>query len=355
MIKGILGYIKRKKMIINTLHEISDCLSPGEYVIDKYLRFIYLQDQTAYRNACALVGKNYLKPIVKAAIYCVRTFLFRSTMIIERQGKENEHNFCGTVCYIGIDRDSSIKVFDFNNKKVLTFYMNPAKYMLNRENSLYFKSYFNIPELLYTDDKRCIMIERLVRSKPVDASALNDVIKRVFVCYNHYFIKVKESCSYDCMTFDSVLHDKEDEISDFILRNIDDELKKVEYPYLKLHGDLWLPNIIMDEDKGEIYYIDFEMADAYVFFYDLFWLITEQAFIKNKFSLIRNYLLGDYDHYFMNIFHIFGLEFNTLRRLDYLNIFFLEFYMKRWRTSGSKKMVRQFNEYKRFLNKIAYL
>lgn len=90
------------------------------------------------------------------------------------------------------------------------------------------------------------------------------------------------------------------------------------------------------------------VGDMY-FFYDFFvstW--NEEITNKNYFS-IRYYMQGNYDLYFYHTFTLFGLEFDKGRKLEYLNIFFLNIYVRRWLDADEGYLNWVWGKYRKFM------
>ncbi len=347
----MLKYISKKRDMLKKIYQEDVYMCTGEYVLDNTLRYLYMNDVTNNSKAYCMFGKNYIKPSFKVILFLIKKLYFRKNMIIDNK-KKCFDDFQGTVCYMGIVNNSS-KIFDFTNNKVLTVFTNKDKYLNTLNHYRYFKNYFPLPEILYNNEKELVIMEEFIEYKSCNTwteQDYNEVMENVFEWYLRYFIKAKSTSNYSNTLLTSLVED-EDEVNNYIRRNTDEEIMKVKFPFLKLHGDLWAPNILINYGNN-IHFIDFEYASNYIFFYDFFWLITEQAIFNNNYILIDKYFSGAYDDCFNKIFKVFDMVFNNDNRLDYLNVFFLNFSVKRWSQLKRENRARRFSEYKNLIKMI---
>jgi len=110
------------------------------------------------------------------------------------------------------------------------------------------------------------------------------------------------------------------------IQSIPKSLQEMKFPKVKLHGDLWTANIIVD--KQDIWYIDWNESDDYLFFYDFFKMMWKEAYVHGEHGYLDTYLARDWDADFTKIFKLFNLNFETEHRLAYFYLFFLNFLLE---------------------------
>jgi putative peptidoglycan lipid II flippase len=359
MIRGLLAFIKNKKALINLLKKTSEFLHPGEYAFDNSLSYIYLKDGWSHKKARELFGTER-KLIWGFILYILKVLFFSKSITITHDSSifDNQINMKGTVCSLGLYR-KNLKIFDFTNKKVVTSYLDPADFNETLANYSYFSPFLPLPQILGYNREACVTVEELFTARPVKQWSEDDysyVINDVFRRYYHLFRKAKSSGSYYTDNSLSLVLklDPDDRIGLGLIRNIDHSLLAARFPFLKLHGDLWTPNILLrGRQEHSIKYIDLEFTDSFIFFYDIFWLLTDQAFRGNNYYYLNNYLAGAYDRSLKILFRIFGLEFHQENRIDYIRIFYLNFWAERWSHLNIRKRLQHFLQYKRLLKRIS--
>ena len=187
-----------------------------------------------------------------------------------------------------------------------------------------------------------------------DNKYYNYVMKEVFNnTIKHFDIAAKNNLFQLATPTDLLKHLPEnDEMIKCIWDNLDNKLKDMNFPFLKLHGDLITRNILINKEDHSIKYIDFENSDVFVFFYDILKMVYSEH--ENDFNTQYrlDFAKGKYDIYLDKIFGIFGLKFKEEYRLDYLNIFFINFYKQIWYTYNKTEKLEEFNRYNNFYEEI---
>lgn len=358
MIKRLINFVKRKKKLTQNMIENSNYLYPGEYIFEEMLRFVYLKDELNHLKACEVFGKPHISFIRKVILKTLKRVVFNRSIVIEN----NEDRVIeGTVCYMGIANWDYMKYFDFTNKKVLTKYFSEMEFKKAIENYKYFNRIFTLPQIESYNKTKLTIIEELIDTKSSELWTNDDyrfVINDIFCRYIEYLKICREKGQYSFITPTYLISciTEGNRLLDKIKNNIFIDLLNKEFPIMKLHGDLWTPNILMEKsDNPNLYYIDFEYSRDFIVFYDFFWFITEQAIFKKNYALVDKYFFGEYDEYFDNIFKEFDMEFETKYRFDYLNIFFLNKYTERWISLNDKSKTSRYNEYCELLDHIESL
>ena len=114
MLRKIIGFIKRKKFLLSKFKENQTYFRPGEYIFDDTLMFIYRKDELTYTKSMELfksrkIFHNSLKNIF---VQLIKKVFFNKSFIISNK---DESKFKGSAFFIGIDRASNGKIFDFEN------------------------------------------------------------------------------------------------------------------------------------------------------------------------------------------------------------------------------------------------
>lgn len=359
MLGKAISFIKKKKFMLKIFLANSNCFYPGTYFFDESLMFIYLKDEANYRKSMELFGKSTVlnNKLKKAFILLVKKLFFNKEIVVTNNG--NEDTFQATAFFIGIDKDRNGKAFDFENRKVRTFYFSIMKYNQILENYHYFKSFFNTPKIQSYDNYRLIITEELITYKPHHSwseEELRLVMEDIFQKYLSYFTTCRLRDFFVLKKPISIVEElsPEDEASNLFKSSTNQKLIHFDFPFIRLHGDLWSPNILISKMQygNSIYYIDFEDSDSFFFLYDIFWLMHEQILYNNNDYLLTKYIEGAYDSYFRKLFAIFDLEFEGKYRLDYLNIYFINIYTKRWRSHSYKERINYVHNYRDMIRKM---
>jgi thiamine kinase-like enzyme len=93
------------------------------------------------------------------------------------------------------------------------------------------------------------------------------------------------------------------------------------FPSIRLHGDLKFDNILLNSNK--YYLIDLESSSEFVFFYDIFNLLTVGAG-DGDFSYLKHYIEGAYDGLMEKLFISFNMKYNTNHRHYYFAVYLVE-------------------------------
>lgn len=356
MIAKALEYIRGKKYISKKLQENSEYLVPGEYVYDDTLTYIYLENKYHQKEIYDVFGRSLINPFYRIILWFIKKGMFNKKIVMSHSGN-NKQNLLGEVCFLGIYKINDVKVFDFQNNKVLTIFSDENKYKNTIDNYAFFKDFLPTPKIIDFDSKDLIIIEALIEAKSSDRwskEETNFVMEDIFKRYLNYFYLAKEKGDYilenPIVYLEGIV--EEDLVRDYLSENISDELLNGSFPCLKLHGDLWARNILVSTlNNHEIKYIDFEFSDDYILFYDFFWFIYDQAINYENSTLLDKYVTGEFDSYFKKIFHLFDISFHSECRKDYFNIFFANLYFKKWNKLSGKSRSRQFKKYKELMSR----
>src|SRR5699024_3316525 len=237
--------------------------------------------------------------------------------------------------YLPDRKESGSKIFDLINNKVITFFGDKGEYNHKINSYLHFKQYFDAPNITENDKSELLLIEDYIESKnnsDWDGKDFDYVIEDIFERSIRYFRDCKKRKEYRLDNPLSFIDNisTENLISPFKKKHITEELESVKYPFIRLHGDLWTSNILINiNNDNDIYYIDWERSKDFIIFYDFFSLIWNEVYHKGNSIYLEKYMSGQYDEYFIEIFQIFEMSYKRECRKEYFSVFFLN-YLNDW-------------------------
>lgn len=334
--------------------------SPGKYIFNDTINILLKNDDYTKTRMKELLQINYYyNSIYRWIAWTFKRIFYRKGITVS-DGHKRLKGFTGTVYLpVGSTKGYSDKrIFDFTNHKVLTILTNKNDYQKVIGNYNYFKEYFPIPTILWTNDEQLLIMEELVIYQPINNWVEDDfsyVMRETFKRYHEYFTFCKTMGMYTFQTPSELFNSlPEDSQIDGIKNKINSELLELNVPFLKLHGDLWTSNIFLIKggEEKQLKYIDWEWSSEFIFFYDVFMMMWNEVVIRNNYLYIEEYVQGEFDDYFSGIFSKFDLDFLPQYRLDYLNIFFINVYKEKMLHLDKKDKRIIFDQYKRLLEKI---
>jgi hypothetical protein len=359
MIRKFYRYIKRKKKILNGFYKNAKFMSAGKYVYDDSIKYITRNDYFTKQRANKMFQNNYYQVTIKFIIFLLRKTLFRNKITIP------EHDlhlsvFSGTVYrpVRSINGYSDSKIFDLAHNQVLSIFSEEKDYMSVVNNYENFKEYFPMPTILRADGEQLLIMEELILFEQNYTWMKEDylyIMTDIFERYFNYFKVCKKKGIHSFSSPEELLDIMKDspEIS-FIKNKINPEIVHLQIPCLKLHGDLWTSNtLLIKANQKRICYIDWEYSNEYLFFFDIFNVMWLEVYVNNNYLYIEKYAKGDYDHSFKKMFSLFNISFKDKLRLDYFNIYFLNFYKDRVAHLEKIDKLDIINKYKRLLGKIS--
>ncbi|WP_165786631.1 phosphotransferase [Heyndrickxia camelliae] len=310
-------------------------MSAGIYAYDNSIKFIARSDHYTAHKANQIFQQNYNQVFIRLFILLLRKILFNHKIRISNFHHHLD-NFSGSVYrpVRSITGYSDSRIFDFDHQKVLNLFATRSDFYSTLKNYEYFQEFFPLPKILSKDEENLSVIEELIQFQQYSEWDEHDkcyIIDEIFKKYIHYFhaCKKRENVLYNKLS-SFLPSDRESYEIQWFIDEIHPMLLNMKYPCLKLHGDLWTANIMLiKKDSNQIYVIDWEYSNEYLFFYDFFNLMWLEVYVNHNEFYLNKYVRGEMDIYFEKIFAIFDLTFQKEHRLGYLYIFFLNFYKER--------------------------
>ncbi|MFD1416133.1 phosphotransferase [Oceanobacillus jeddahense] len=309
MTKEFKKYNKEVQAKKDQVIEWSAYLENGLYTLDKDLRTVFNTTKTAHPMV------NNLKNTKK-----------EDQLSLEIEGSRLKY-FKGSILWFCINGDIKI----FSDDEVLVICSNKESYQRKIANYTYFSPFFRIPSLINQDAKHNMVMEEFVHFEDKTDNDAAFILKTVYDDYRSYFNYLMLHSKVDYQTLNHLLNTSSNvkHIHQFqkIIEKVSTELLSLNLPFINLHGDLWSDNILLTDEAGEktLWYIDWETAGKYVFFYEFFKFIWNELDVHHNYSYYQRYIAGEFDEGLTNLFAIFHLTFEPKYRQSYFCLFFLNF------------------------------
>ena len=247
--------------------------------------------------------ENRVKVWIARAFYSVR---------VRQDGSE----FCAQAVYFSnmpkvYNRDA--KFFDYEHKKILTVCPHEKRYEMYMRHRSWFEPYFPMVDLLAADPERFVFEERIVDKKKVAKDEWESVFHTLFEIYSKYYPApgiLQKAEDYPCAHFSDLAFGRQ-------------TFSTVLYMQ---HGDLSSDNFIYDT-SGSIYIIDYDNANYYPYFFDMFFLIMNLYIWEDNDAGVRLLLDGAFDRYFD--FSLAGDVRSVYDAFLLFANFYLDFYTKK--------------------------
>lgn len=346
---------------MNGFHANIQYMSPGAYCFDDHIEYVARTDEYTQAKARKLFRiKDHAHALIRLAVKCLRRMIYSRMFSVEIENSPLQ-DFSGTI-YIptrSANGYSGVKIFDFQNNKVLSILTDAAEYLHVLETYEQFKDNIPMPAILFTNEEQLLIVEELIVFKPNDNWVEEDylyVMADIFTRYIDYF----KSCDMNGIsTFLSPSHIvsalPDEQLTLYIKTKINPELMNLPLPLVKLHGDLWTSNTLIEAETYQIHYIDWEYSKELFFFYDFFTIMWIEFYENDYEVYIENYVKGEYDHQLMAVFILFNITFQPALRLDYFHIFFLSYIKERIKNYDKKGKMTIYHNYKRLAERMECL
>lgn len=364
MMRRLMNYYTNKKNIVERFSESREFLFPGNYRFDESLTYIHLDDQNTSKKTNDLFSQglqvvNFFNDrfFVKTVVSKILRFYFNKKLVINRSASDD---YKGTV-YLPGGNGNDVKIFNFENNEVLIAFSNKETFEKKMATYKQFSPHFPIPLIIDSIDNKQRIIERYIDYKSShnwDNYDFNFVINEIFRKYLEYFKEITSNDVYGMVTPEEIFQKiiVKNQFLQEIQTGISPELMKAPFATVSIHGDLWSSNILIDkEETNKIFFIDWELSGEMYLFYDFFVFMWNEALTNKRYLFIRSYMNGEYDDYYAHAFEIFDLKFDKEKRVEYLNIFFLNMYLRRWTDTDPIHLEWVYSEYKKFMDYVISL
>ncbi len=311
---GAFDYFDHQK---NLMKKNSTYLKKGKYVLHDNLH-TYMHTQASEGIVVFPKGrkgkKNFVRKILGKVLYSVRV-------------PKNGEKFCADAVYFATVPNpeyKDMKLFDFSSqgKRVLTLCANRKRYDLYIKNRNRVEDKFPLPRLLSNDAEGLSYTEELVSgiSWQGEGETEKKVYGALFRFFNSYYEKTEIRAFLP---------------ADSDNQNLPEGLIITENFGTALHhGDLSADNFKFSKEGG-LYFFDFDHANTFPLYYDIFFLIFNEAVINGNlfgYELLKN---GEFDKYFKN----------NDEKNKYLKAFFHRFYLVRLNGIASEEHKKKYLNY----------
>ena len=318
--------VKNNKELIKLAKPYFLFLENGNYYIDYVSRIIYkTSEQRKYKNEAIHTYDGFYAYGNKKN----KIMLFFSTILHRKRftirQKQNKYHY--TLGIIGSQRDS-IKLFDYQNNVVASFYFNSLKKEKIIENRSKISGVGYQAPRLFESDRLAMqfnaMVEQLIIKKDYD--------------YNEGIISwFKRMISFDDKDFNCFADKSISQKQYFVIRNFltkynfkkelmifEENIKMGHYKVTLCHGDFYPLNFIYDGSK--YYVIDYECVCVRHTMFDFFTFIFKSYYIFKDERLINKYFNGEYDPFLESLFKKNGSVYHKNAKTLYFLINLIELY-----------------------------
>lgn len=331
--KSIFTYLKRKKFFKRSVRDVSMYIHSGKYVYNFNADYAVLNNSTEKIRAKELFSDKFNIKISKLFYVIKKILSFGKIKVNNKEMKVK--NFSASLILLTY-QEKSLKLFDFENNKVLTKYFCDKDYLMTIDNHDFFNSSFKTPRLLDRDSNKLIIIEELInyqQTSEIEDVKKDELIKDIFTSYKKYISNYNNQKNH--LNFNYI------ENNDIFI----DEFKNKKIPMIKSLGDLMYKNILYFEES--FYYIDFEMSSFTSLLFDFFTFIFYAYTKNNEVRFYSNYINGLYDDDITDLFEMFECKFYREYREEYFKLFLCERVKIEEKFSASFSRESFFNDYKK--------
>lgn len=191
------------------------------------------------------------------------------------------------------NNDKSVKLFDFDNLIVRTFYDSDNslnEYLSNRQKNPSFPT----SNIIGINKDDLFIDEEMLINKKTENKFL-----KLLDFYSVYYLKnntFRDSMLEQLINNQNVRSSFLEHFNVLFKRNGFDFSK---FPWQIQHGDVWSSNVFFDENG--IRFIDFDRVGSYPLFYDVILYAYTEGFLNRNLKLCNYIIKGEYDDYFSKI------------------------------------------------------
>lgn len=247
-----------------------------------------------------------------------------------------------------------VKIFSFRERLVLNFVAEKQKYDHLKNTYCYFSQFFQIPYIESDDMVQCFT-EELINHVPFDELSEDELrllLKAlIFSTEKHIDHLDKKNCkkldiSNHVENFKKHFEKYESPIiNKLILVSLDAVDVEKRVPLIPCHGDAKKNNILL---RGEdVFFIDWEYAKDYVFYYDLFYMLTERCIYQSEEKGSINPFTKENMKALQQVFSLFGIDLKGQNLPYYLALALMQ-RLVQIKESGNCNMSIELECYERF-------
>ena len=263
--------------------------------------------------------KVYLKKFIDS-------FLISRFTVFSNNNSNEDLNFNGTMI-MPLNRNLEVKVFNFSDERVLTYFSNETNIILQAEVIENMPNDINIT-VSKVDVENQIIIEKIIW--PVPFEKLNSkILIKVFDKYNEDLLKSIMNMNHNSfnsyLTYDLVKHYKQyifnNELIEVVETSMNLNALMENFEILKtfdFKSDLKFKNILITNQ--DYYLIDFQSSQE-ISILSVFFAHKRDLMLNYDFGeLISRYKIGKMDYLFKELFKKFKLNYDEKLRLEYFFI-----------------------------------
>lgn len=313
------------------IRELSAYLKNGQYTFDKELRTVFNTAKTSH-------------PMINNFKHAKK----EDQLSLEMEASEQKY-FHGSIIWFCINGDIRI----FSDDEILVICTNQESYQRKIANYTYFSSFFRIPAITHQDAEHNRLTEAFIHFEDKTDKDEAFILKTIYDDYHSYFNYLAQHSKINYQTLNSLLDTSSNvvHINQFekIIEKVTPEMLSMDLPFINLHGDLWSDNILLNDEAGKktLWYIDWETAGKYVFFYDFFKFMWNELDVHQNYSYFKRYIAGEFDEGLKSLFAIFHLEFQPKYRQSYFCLFFLNYILHDTDNIAFKYKLQEINDFER--------
>lgn len=339
MLSNVINYYKAKTNIVRLFMENSKYLDSGRYTFDKTMSYICLKDNEVISKAGELFSDHYAIKLFKRKNRLKKTlinkfliFFFNFRLKIDNRSHGNGL-FKGCI-FLPSMHITNYKIFNLTDDLILSYFSEKADFNKNLDCIKFFEPYFSVPKIISVDNSNQLIVEERIKHKnPSEWTeadfllVMSDMQKK----YAFYLSSAENMREFSLISPLEILRElpSDNALLNCIKENISDNIINQKFPILKMHGDLWKSNILID-GSNKIYYIDWGCSEKLIFIYDIYVYMWQQVILYNDYSYLKKYFNGEYTEYLKELFNIFGLEFKEKQLMDYLKVFLIFYFKEKW-------------------------
>ena len=318
LISRIISNRKNKTNVVKEFSQHFSMFKKGVYLINCKNNFIYniseyktylFESRNTYRGQEERKRKNnFFKKFF--------LFFYNYRLCVLWKQKQNGN------CTLGIltSKLDTIKLFDYKNNKVFSFYKDKNKLLTLSKN----KNLLSQIGFLTIDStiKNSILCEKYIHKQNYDYEF--GLIS--FLSWHNKSIKHDKIST---LSKDNInIKATKDFLIDYNLFGLIDLLhnfvKENNYKICFAHGDFHPMNYVFDGEK--FFVLDYENVSKHIFFFDPLFYISQCLLFYNNTNLIKSFFNGKYDFYFDKYFSKYGSKFNKEYKSLYIALTIIDWY-----------------------------